>query len=76
MSIRRWFELSKTLIEVYTISEIAYKYKKLPLEYFHIAIAKFSGPIAVLYNKLLADQILIKLPENYENSIFIFNAKG
>lgn len=61
---RKWFQLSQSLIEVYTQSEIAYKYKKLPLEYFHIAIARFSGPIAVLYNKYLGEQVQVKLSED------------
>jgi len=61
---------------VYSIYEISYKYKKIPLEYFFIAIAKFGGPVAVMYNKLLADQVQMKLTEGYENSVMIFNPKG
>jgi hypothetical protein len=76
MSNRKWFELSSSLIEVYTQSDISYKYKKLPLEYFYVTAARFSGPIAILYNKYLTEQVQVKLSETDENSIMIFNPKG
>ena len=71
---RKVYFCGQDCIESFRTTRINPEFKKLPIENFYSAAASNSGPLALLYRKYGAKQL--KLPENYENCVLLFNCKG
>ena len=62
------------MYETHTFYSNSVELKRLPFELFHVAISKFSGPVAMYLNKSIGTDITFSSEES--DFILLFSNKG
>lgn len=68
------FTFDELRLQLHSFHRMNKDFKQISFDLFHIAVAKFSGPIATLRDRSV--QTELSLPEEIENNVAIFSHKG